>query len=377
MNDISPKTYLLTGGTGFLGSLLSLELLAKGHTVIFLGRGKSDVNFEQRVRNILISIKSDIDLTNAVFVEADLQKDDLVLSLEDFENIDAIWHLAANLSFKNEEREEVLDANLSGLRKMLDLTSFLKCPIYYLSSANVHGNRSGIILEDELLRPEKFNNPYEESKFEAEKIIHRYKTERDIEFIIFRPSILIDTKIRNLDYSFFGYYTILYSLLQLKNLLGYFSNIFVTPFFYYKGSNLNLMPVDTAIDWMMKISASPTALNKTFHITNPYPFSIKKVAKESFEAVGLMVFLFRAPKAIVKLYFMSFTVLGFLSKKMKRISESFLDYCHYIIGDEQYDITNTKEILSEKEIKSLSFSEEFIGDLARRFIKRIKDKKDF
>jgi thioester reductase-like protein len=44
------KTYLLTGGNGFLGSLLSIELIKRGDKIIFLGRSKNNKSFEQRIK---------------------------------------------------------------------------------------------------------------------------------------------------------------------------------------------------------------------------------------------------------------------------------------------------------------------------------------
>ena len=97
------KTYLLTGGTGFLGSLLSIELIKRGDRVIFLGRSKNDKNFQERIETTLKTIEPSISLNNIKTAEIDLQKENLGLS-ESFikplsGKINAIWHLAANLSF--------------------------------------------------------------------------------------------------------------------------------------------------------------------------------------------------------------------------------------------------------------------------------------
>lgn len=36
------KTYLFTGGTGYLGSVFAIKLLKDGSNLIFLGRSKND-----------------------------------------------------------------------------------------------------------------------------------------------------------------------------------------------------------------------------------------------------------------------------------------------------------------------------------------------
>ena len=71
------KTYLLTGGTGFLGSLFSIELIKKGDKVIFLGRAKDDKSFEQRIKEKLQSIEPNISLNNLEIVEINLHKENL------------------------------------------------------------------------------------------------------------------------------------------------------------------------------------------------------------------------------------------------------------------------------------------------------------
>jgi len=55
------KTFLLTGGTGFLGSLFAVELIKRGDKVIFLGRSKNNESFRERIKKILDLINKDID----------------------------------------------------------------------------------------------------------------------------------------------------------------------------------------------------------------------------------------------------------------------------------------------------------------------------
>ena len=47
----------------------------------------------------------------------------------------------------------------------------------YFSTAYVAGKREGDLLETELIRPEGFKNHYEETKFEAERLVENIKNE--------------------------------------------------------------------------------------------------------------------------------------------------------------------------------------------------------
>ena len=68
------KTFLLTGGTGFLGSLLAIELIKRGDKVIFLGRSKNNESFRERVQKKLGLIDKDIPLSEIETIEIDLNK---------------------------------------------------------------------------------------------------------------------------------------------------------------------------------------------------------------------------------------------------------------------------------------------------------------
>lgn len=360
------KTYLLTGGTGFLGSLLAIKLIKNGDNIIFLGRPKNNENFRERIKKTLKSIEPGISLENITTIEIDFQKHNLGIN-ESFRKIDAIWHLAANLSFKKKDREEVFATNVGGVKNVLSLASKINCPVYYTSTAYVHGQRPGKIFENELIKPKKFNNPYEESKFEAEKIVRKWGEKKENKFTIFRLSILIDPsgKLMNI----FGYYAMIYSLYRLKKAAG--SKKIKIPFLYSKNTFLNLMPVDLAIKWMIEISSKTEAVGKTFHITNPSPFSIKTMAEQTFGPVGIKIFLLKAPLWLVKFYFSLFCFLGMLIPGFKKTAKRISYYKYYMTGCNSYDMKNVKGILGAEKINQVQFAPDFIENAAKEFIKKL------
>lgn len=367
-----PKAHLLTGGTGFLGSLLALELIKEGKEVIFLGRSKDGEPFQKRIERVLRSIEPHVSFAKVKVVEVNLHSEDLGISQALKEGlsgkIEAVWHLAANLSFRKKDREKIFGTNLEGLKNILNLASYLKSPVYYISTAYVHGRRSGVIFETELIRPDSFNNHYEESKFEAEKTIRKWG-ESGNKFIIFRPSILIEAERRTIN--FFGYYAVVYGLYTMKKIIGREQIKIRFPFPYAKGVFLNLMPLDAAIRWMIKISCNSMALGKTFHITNPFSFPMRDVTKQTFDALHIKIPVFEAPKWFIRLLFSLLYFTGFILKPLRTLANKLYYYRYYMTQSNTYNMKNTLEIVGQDAFNQLNFPADFISEVARKFIMKL------
>lgn len=367
------KTYILSGGTGFLGSLLSTELIKRGNRIIFFGRAKNGESFQERMGKILKSIEPNIFLNNIQIIETDLTKKDLGLTKNFLEKIngkiDGIWHLAANLSFKEKDRKEIFATNVNGLKNILEFATLIKAPVFYVSTAYVHGQRPGLVFEDELIKPSCFNNPYEESKFEGEKIIKKWGGNKENKFIIFRPSILIERERKTL--SFFGYYAVVYSLYKMrgKNTDKTLKIPFLFP--YSKGVFLNLMPIDIAINWMLKIVENSETIGKTFNITNPSPFSMKDITKQTFEALDIKIPVFGAQRWFIKSYFSILFYLSFIIKPLKGLARKLYYYRYYMTEYNIYDMKNTKGIVGQNLSDQFYFPDDFIRNLAREFVKKL------
>ena len=347
------KKYLLTGGTGFLGSRLALELIKNGDAVIFLGRPADGISLQTRVRNVLHTLDHKINLDNLVTIETDIAKNHLGLSQEFIQSlhgqIDGIWHLAANLSFKESDRDIVHNTNVEGVRKILDLAKKLRSPLYYISTSYVHGNRPGPIFEDELIYPRRgFNNYYEKSKYLSEGLIREYAEKNSIDFIIFRPSILIDTG-ENIGIKKFGYYGVVAGFYDFRknlvriaqkgsillNVLGIRMKerklCVLMPFPYPPYTYLNLIPVDWAVSWMISISSDIRAKGRTFHIVNPHPFLIKTLLGQVLIALDIKMPILKSPKWIVNLYFAVLIVASRFIKPLKSMGSKLYYYKYYIV----------------------------------------------
>jgi len=369
------KTFLLTGGTGFLGSLFAIELIKRGDKVIFLGRSKNNESFRERVQKKLGLIDKDIPLSEIETIEIDLNKTNLNFpenKISELKNkIDGFWHFAANLSFKEKDRQDVFSTNVDGLKNVLNFVEQINTPIYYTSTAYVHGQRPGIIFEDELIKPKRFNNAYEESKFEGEKIIKKWGENARNKFIIFRPSIFIERERKTL--SFFGYYLIVYTLYKMKRSSKKEKIKVFFPFPYAKNAFLNLMPIDIAIKWIMEISSKSESLGKTFHITNPKPFPMKDITKQTFEALDIKIPFIQIPGFLISFLLSFLYFISFVIKPIKGLARRFYYYRYYMTEYNIYDMKNTKEIVGQNLSNQFYFSNDFIKKIALDFIKKFEE----
>src|SRR5579883_969284 len=170
-----PKSFFLTGATGFLGSHLTARLLADGNQVKVLARSSRNVSAEERVRQVL----RDVGVTrfeNLSVFEGDISLPGLGLSdsarREITSSVQEVWHCAASLSFQEEDRAEIFKMNIDGTVHLLDLVKAVPgSRLHHVSTAYIAGNRADLALESEIDVGQTFKNPYEASKCRAELIV--------------------------------------------------------------------------------------------------------------------------------------------------------------------------------------------------------------
>jgi len=363
------KTYLLTGGTGFLGSYLSKKLLVDGSTIIFLGRSKDGVSLENRISKNLSGDAS----PRVKYLEMDIlaNPESLVkLVAQSVNKIDGIWHLAADLSFKIENRDRVLTTNINGTKSMLALARHFKCRLYYMSTAYVHGRRAGVALEKIEAKPAIFNNPYEESKYNAELVIHAAP---DVDTIIFRPSILIDQHVERINN--FGYYSFILSLIKLRTSINLPENkvlLLPVPILYRANSVLNLMPVDIATEWMIEISKSPKSSCKIFHICNPKPFLIESIFRQTFQALAIRIPIIGVPRWLALPYLSLFVACGSFIRPLRSVARKIKYFKWYMLESASYDQSNIKSTIKTDIEAYFDFDKRYIYTLVNSFKARFE-----
>lgn len=166
------KTYLVTGGSGFFGQILSRYLVSKGHHIVNIDLVKSE--FEDPAFTSYQGDIRDLELMEKVFSS---------------HKIDAVFHLAAMLAHERKMIKELWSSNVDGTKNVLDMCiKYGIGKIIFTSSNCLWGrNFDYPVTEEEEPAPVEI---YGRSKLEGEKIL---MSEPDkVKSIIFRCPTIMD-----------------------------------------------------------------------------------------------------------------------------------------------------------------------------------------
>lgn len=377
---MKPKTIFITGGTGFVGSNLSYELLKHGYKLKLLARGE---NAKQRIEKLFNRLFDQQEEYNRAqerleVIKGDVTKENLGIPSEVTEKIshqiDAIFHCAASTSFEEAKREEIEKQNIEGAKNILEFALRLGNPeFHFMSTAYVCGNKKGIFYEDELDAGQEFNNYYEESKLQAEKLIKEYEDKFNIKAVIYRPAIIVGNSKTGRTSNFLGFYSLIgatYLLLKLfKEDLNKGGKRALKAGVSFKGKELhiplrvpaianktlNIVPIDYVIDVIMKIYKSQSGFGKTYNIVNPNPPTIGYIQRAVCLRLDISGIKIVDPK--------EFTIAP-----MTPWEEFFIKYIKsfspYLQQEEPiFSDRNTQEILNGTHIKCPYISEKLISKL--------------
>lgn len=150
---------LVTGGAGFIGSNLALELEKQGNEVIV-------------VDNLLTGTKGNLDGFNGKFMEVDISRD-----FEFDEKLDVIFHIAAITDPRFDDDEETIRANIDGFKNLLNLAIKNKVKFVYASTAGLYGNGPVPMKEDQ---EKDILSAYGKSKLMNDEIAEKYFEEMHI-----------------------------------------------------------------------------------------------------------------------------------------------------------------------------------------------------
>ncbi len=262
--------------------------------------------------------KMEVDRERVQVLSGDVVAMDLGLSgqeyLEIIEHVTDIYHVASIwwLGVDHETSELV---NVTGTQNVLDAAYEMKNlqRINHFSTAFVAGDRTGVIMEEELDEDQKFRNAYEETKFEAE--IAMREAARQLPVSIFRPSIIVgDSQTGVIDKMAGPYYIMNAIVLMPPN---------VPILMPGKGDKpLNLVPIDWVCEAMHSISLRKDAVGKTFHLCDPNPLSARKVFELVADAAGRRAPVGRFPYRLTKLV-MKFPYLEKLTRSPRQFMDDF------------------------------------------------------
>ncbi|HIH91862.1 TPA: ADP-glyceromanno-heptose 6-epimerase [Candidatus Woesearchaeota archaeon] len=147
------KNVLITGGAGFIGSNLALELEKKGHDVVVLDdySSASIQNLRGFRGDIFIGDESGLEECGSAF--------------------DVIFHQAAITDTTFRDDREMLRKNVDGFRKVLQFAMRKNAVLVYASSAGTYGNGKAPMRESQEPQP---LNAYAYSKYFMDNLAKKH-----------------------------------------------------------------------------------------------------------------------------------------------------------------------------------------------------------
>jgi len=263
------KNVMVTGGTGFLGAYIINELLKnKNIENIFVTVKSSDPN-ESKIeisKNLKFYFK-DIDLAKIIPVPSDITKEDLGIG-SDFkekimEKVDLVIHTAADVShvgdYAKYHKTNVLGTeNLINFVKGKNGIRFCYVSTLSISGSYVPGFKKYIVRENDLEFGQTFESFYDQSKFEAEKIV-RKNIENGLDAVIFRFGNLIGASNNNY---------IFQRNKETNAFYNYLRSIIKTGSNWGINADFNLSPINISAKMLVCLSYLKSASGKTFHVFN-------------------------------------------------------------------------------------------------------------
>jgi len=181
---------LVTGATGILGRVITLELIKKGRLVRACKRPGSDLS-DVRDSYRFYTSDSDLFFDKIEWVDLDFNNyQSLCLSLKDVEEV---YHCAAKVSFDPRDREEVLETGIASTRNLLrasremDVKKFLFVSSATVLSVNKKNMELQINNNDNI---DKTYSPYVISKYISEKMVWR-AYQKGLNTVIINPGMII------------------------------------------------------------------------------------------------------------------------------------------------------------------------------------------
>ncbi|MBI2650982.1 NAD-dependent epimerase/dehydratase family protein [Candidatus Woesearchaeota archaeon] len=145
---------LVTGGSGFIGSNLALELEKNGHEVTIAD-------------NLLTGNKKNLNGFNGKFIELDVSKQFDLNENGLNERFDAIFHEAAITDPRYPNDKETYNKNVQGFYNIIKFAQKNNAKLIYASTASLYGNGNVPMKENQ---KKELLSSYAKSKLEMDKI---------------------------------------------------------------------------------------------------------------------------------------------------------------------------------------------------------------
>jgi nucleoside-diphosphate-sugar epimerase len=292
------RRLLLTGGTGFIGGAILLELIARTDAEVHClvrereGAGDPESRLAASLDHTTRAYGCESLLAEAKrrcrVLEGDITLAGCGVTRSRRPAVEEVWHTAASLAFEEEREAEIMRENVAGTEAVLELAGDAGADTFnHFSTAYVAGSHRGWIEEALQASDAETNNAYERSKVRGEHVVAGAPLERAR---IFRPSIVVGHSGTMAATSFTGLYGFVRNLIQLREevgeRLGGFLQHRALQLIGDASVPLNLIPVDAVAAAAVAVAASDSD-ERIFHLTNTIPVSVGEAMEVVSGAVGI------------------------------------------------------------------------------------------
>ncbi len=293
-------TILVTGASGFLGSVLCARYFRDGVSV--RGAGRSSSQRLGCVETIRIGeISSNTDWSDALL------------------NVQHVVHLAARVHVMNDKSSDPLAefrrVNVEGTGRLARQAAAKGVKRFvFVSSIKVNGEFTEVdrpFIADDVPAPE---DPYGVSKHEAEQLLRQISAETGMEVVIIRPPLVYGPGVK----ANFG------------SMMRWLARGVPLPLAAVSKNRRSLVAVDNLVDLIMTCLNHPAAANQTFLVSDGEDLSTADLLKRMGMALGRPARLFYMPPALLKLGATALNKPGIYQR---------------LCGSLQLDFTKTRQLL--------------------------------
>ncbi len=356
------EVVLLTGYPSFIARAMLAQLVGHGspgkkalvHAVV---RAKFAAEARALLDELPLEQRSRVNL-----IEGDAASLDLGLSGAEFHElvgeIDRIHH-CAQVTFLGVDRPAAEHVNVGGAREILEIASAcrdLKCLVFH-STAHVSGDRTGIVLEDDLKKGQAFRNVVEETRARAEKLVRAAMPQ--IPIAVVRPSNVIGDSLTGEVDRFDGPYLLILLIVTSPP-------DFALPLLGTGDAPLNLVPIDYVARAAWAIGRDPRAVGRTFHLVDPAPLSARRVFEVVARAGGRRMPRGSIPANIAKALLRT--------PGLERFAKSPRAFLETLVTPVTYDARNAVELLAGADVSCPPF-ESYVDKVVEYVQLRVRERR--
>ncbi len=256
---------LITGASGFVGTALCRELLARGHTV------------RAAVRRLTPPGVVPPDLHQILIPDIAAEFDRRAL----VDGVGTVVHLAAIAHRSNPIEEDMRRVNCDAAVRLAEAAAGLVRRFIFLSSVKVHGEDSGngTYAEEGALNPQ---DSYGCSKLEAERALTETAARIGMELVMIRPPLVYGPEVRA----------------NFLRLLGWVDSGLPLPFASVRNRR-SLIYVGNLVDALARCAEHPAARGP-FLVSDEETVSTPELVSRIARALGRPARLFPTPPALLR-----------------------------------------------------------------------------